>query len=147
MLAEARPSRRTQFDGAFPTIKVQLGECIIASGHGRVQLLFPSLFFAHYAHVASLCNAMHLCNAMLRSRHCMVGAQCEPEQYGLRCLQVQYSQRNLPSNSQRKYVQTVHIPKDFTGEYELTPSFSMELKDVQMLSVSPSGARFVFDNP
>lgn len=54
-------------------------------------------------------------------------------------LQVQYSQRNLPNNSQRKYVQTVHIPKCFAGEYELTPSFPMELKDVQMLSVSPSG--------
>ena len=59
------------------------------------------------------------------------------------CLQVQYSQRNLPSNSQRKYVQTVHIPKDFAGDYELTPSFPMELRDVQMLSVSPSGTHLL----
>ena len=53
--------------------------------------------------------------------------------------QVQYSQRNLPSNSQRKYAQTMHVPKDFSGDHEVTPSFPLELKDVQMLSVSPSG--------
>ena len=56
------------------------------------------------------------------------------------CLtQVQYSQRNLPGNSQRKYAQTMHVPKGFSGDHEVTPSFPLELKDVQMLSVSPSG--------
>lgn len=64
---------------------------------------------------------------------------CASHQQARLWVQVQYSQRNLPNNSQRKYVQTVHIPKGFAGEYELTPSFPMELKDVQMLSVSPSG--------
>ena len=53
--------------------------------------------------------------------------------------QVQYSQRNLPGNSQRKYAQTTHVPKGFSGDHELTPSFPIELKDVQMLSLSPSG--------
>lgn len=62
-------------------------------------------------------------------------------------LQVQYSQRNLPNNSQRKYIQTLHIPKGFAGEYELTPSFPMELKDVQMLAVSPSGVCSSFAFP
>lgn len=36
-------------------------------------------------------------------------------------------------------MQTVYIPNGFAGDYELTPSFPIELKDVQMLSVSPSG--------
>ncbi|KAL3142158.1 hypothetical protein ABBQ38_002516 [Trebouxia sp. C0009 RCD-2024] len=58
-------------------------------------------------------------------------------------LTVQFSQRNLPSNSQRKYLQTAYIPKGFAGDYELTPSFPNELKDVQMLSVSPSGKRML----
>jgi len=53
--------------------------------------------------------------------------------------QVQYSQRNLPGNSQRKYAQTMHVPKGFSGDHEVTPSFPLELKDVQMLSLSPSG--------
>lgn len=54
------------------------------------------------------------------------------------CLQVQYSQRNLSANSQRKYLQNTYIPKGYTGD-ELMPSFPLELKDVQLLSVSPSG--------
>lgn len=54
-------------------------------------------------------------------------------------LQVQYSQRNLPANTQRKYLQSTYIPKGYSGEYALTPSFPLELKDIQLLSVSPSG--------
>ncbi|KAL0045655.1 hypothetical protein WJX82_000743 [Trebouxia sp. C0006] len=64
-----------------------------------------------------------------------------PGHAGGLCLTVQYSQRNLPGNSQRKYAQTTHVPKGFSGDHELTPSFPIELKDVQMLSLSPSGKR------
>lgn len=56
-----------------------------------------------------------------------------------KCLQVQYSQRNLPANSQRKYLQSVHVPKGFSGGHELSPSLPMELRDVHLLSLSPSG--------
>ncbi len=33
----------------------------------------------------------------------------------------------------------MHVPKGFSGDHQVTPSFPLELKDVQMLSVSPSG--------
>ena len=59
-------------------------------------------------------------------------------------LQVQYSQRNLPGNSQRKFLQSTYIPKGYSGDYELDPSFPLELKDVQLLSVSPSGMLMTF---
>lgn len=54
-------------------------------------------------------------------------------------MQVQYSQRNLPANSQRKYIQSTHIPQGYSGEHELSPSFPIELKGIQLLSLSPSG--------
>ena len=54
-------------------------------------------------------------------------------------VQVQYSQRNLPANSQRKYIQSTHIPQGYSGEHELSPSFPIELREVQLLTLSPSG--------
>ncbi len=74
---------------------------------------------------------------MLMYRNVNISITCRLCSHAL--TQVQYSQRNLPGNSQRKYAQTMHIPKDFSGDHKVTPSFPLELKDVQMLSLSPSG--------
>ena len=42
--------------------------------------------------------------------------------------------------SAQQHLKTVYVPKGFTGDQELTPNFPLELKDVQMLSVSRDGA-------
>lgn len=56
-----------------------------------------------------------------------------------RLLQVQTVQRNIPANSQRKSVTTYGVPGSWDGIQTLRPSFPVELKDVLLLSVSPSG--------
>ena len=52
-------------------------------------------------------------------------------------------QRNLPANSQRKSVTTYSVPASWDGVQQLQPSFPVELKDVLLLSVSPSGERII----
>ena len=52
-------------------------------------------------------------------------------------LSVQYSQLNLAGNSQRKFLSFFTL-RDGAMEGQ-TPSFPVELRDVQLLSVSPSG--------
>ena len=54
-------------------------------------------------------------------------------------LQVQTVQRNIPANSQRKSVTTYGVPGSWDRTQSLRPSFPVELKDVLLLSVSPSG--------
>ena len=57
--------------------------------------------------------------------------------------QVQSTQRNLPANSQRKSVATYMVPAGWAGQQPLQPSFPVELRDVQMMSVSPSGTAHI----
>lgn len=57
-----------------------------------------------------------------------------------RTLQVQTTQRNVAANGQRKSVATYAVPGAWDGSQPLQPSFPVELKDVLLLSVSPSGA-------
>lgn len=52
-------------------------------------------------------------------------------------LQVQYSQRNLAVNTQRKY--TVPYQLGAADNVETISGFPMELKDVLLFSPSPSG--------
>ncbi|EIE20682.1 alpha/beta-hydrolase [Coccomyxa subellipsoidea C-169] len=53
-------------------------------------------------------------------------------------VQVQYSQRNLAANAQRKYTVPYMFP---ASSGEAVPGFPMELKDVLLFSPSPSGKR------
>ena len=48
-------------------------------------------------------------------------------------------QRNVAANAQRKFLTTFSLPRDYAGQ-PLQPTFPVELKDVLLLSVSPSGA-------
>lgn len=53
--------------------------------------------------------------------------------------QVQSVQRNVAANAQRKFLTTFSLPRDYAGQ-PLQPTFPVELRDVLLLSVSPSGA-------
>lgn len=52
---------------------------------------------------------------------------------------MQSTQRNVAANSQRKSVATYSVGGTWDGSQPLRPSFPVELKDVLLLSVSPSG--------
>eukprot|EP00208_Stichococcus_sp_RCC1054_P004576 CAMPEP_0206148488 /NCGR_PEP_ID=MMETSP1473-20131121/36760_1 /ASSEMBLY_ACC=CAM_ASM_001109 /TAXON_ID=1461547 /ORGANISM="Stichococcus sp, Strain RCC1054" /LENGTH=792 /DNA_ID=CAMNT_0053545837 /DNA_START=314 /DNA_END=2692 /DNA_ORIENTATION=- len=55
-------------------------------------------------------------------------------------LTVQSVQRNVSANAQRKFLTTFSLPREYGGQ-PLQPTFPVELKDVLLLSVSPSGSR------
>ena len=54
-------------------------------------------------------------------------------------MQAQYAQRDIPANKLRKYLRTFSVPEDPKGPVESNPSFPLEMKDVLVHSVSPSG--------
>ena len=56
-------------------------------------------------------------------------------------MQVQSTQRNIAANAQRKFLCTFGLPDSFSAADTLQPSFPVELKDVLLLSVSPSGSQ------
>ncbi len=58
--------------------------------------------------------------------------------------QVQYSQRNLAANAQRKYTVPYMFP---ANGGEAVPGFPMELKDVLLFSPSPSGISLLLSLP
>ena len=55
------------------------------------------------------------------------------------CVQVQYAQRNVTANAQRKYISSFRLTTDLKAEDDVTPTFPVELKDVTLMSWSPSG--------
>lgn len=55
------------------------------------------------------------------------------------CVQVQHAQRNLAANAQRKFVTSVYLPEGFKSGDDVQPSFPVEVKDVVLISWSPSG--------
>lgn len=55
--------------------------------------------------------------------------------------QVLSTQRNVAANGQRKSVATFAVAGSWDGSQQLRPSFPVELKDVLLLSVSPTGAQ------
>ena len=54
-------------------------------------------------------------------------------------LQVQYGQRDVSANKLRKYLRTFTAPKTLEGPLKVLPSFPVEMRDVLLHSVSPSG--------
>ena len=59
-------------------------------------------------------------------------------------MQVQSTQRNIAANAQRKILSTFSLPDSFSAADTVQPSFPVELKDVLLLSVSPSGSQQPF---
>jgi len=57
----------------------------------------------------------------------------------LHLVQVQSTQRNIATNAQRRFVSSFGLADGYEGGAPLLPSFPVELKDVSLLSVSPSG--------
>lgn len=57
-------------------------------------------------------------------------------------MQVQYGQRVVSSNKLRKYLRTFQVPKAINGQIDILMSFPVELRDVMLHSVSPSGMAF-----
>ena len=67
--------------------------------------------------------------------------KCRSLLHKLPCfMQVQSTQRNVAANAQRKFLSTFSLPDGFSTADTLQPSFPVELKDVLLLSVSPSGS-------
>lgn len=54
--------------------------------------------------------------------------------------QVQSVQRNIAANAQRRFLSAFSLSDEYAAVAPLQPSFPVELKDVSLLSVSPSGA-------
>lgn len=58
----------------------------------------------------------------------------------LAALQMQFTQRDLGGNKLRKYLRTFHVPSELPqSTLDVSPSFPVELRDVALHSISPSG--------
>ena len=54
-------------------------------------------------------------------------------------VQVKCSQRNIPGNTTRQYISAFQLEPDLKAGDIVTPSFPTEVKDVVLMSWSPSG--------
>lgn len=55
-------------------------------------------------------------------------------------MQVQFAQRDLAGNKLRKYFRSFHLPQSFpASQLKVDASFPIELQNVALHSVSPSG--------
>ncbi|KAK9806703.1 hypothetical protein WJX73_010367 [Symbiochloris irregularis] len=68
-------------------------------------------------------------------------AWCSPAIGDSANLTVQFGQRNVTANSQRKYISTYLLPAQWDGKQAPVPGFPFELKDVGLMSWSPSGSK------